>query len=79
MMVVALLMLIPCDRAKDAIDTHGMGLASVRFICGTQDLHKNVCRRIVFDWLLVGGYNMRPIDIGVDDSYAVIGDRYQSA
>ena len=26
--------------AKDALDTHGFGLASVRFICGTQDLHK---------------------------------------
>ena len=26
--------------AKAAIDSHGLGLASVRFICGTQDLHK---------------------------------------
>ncbi len=26
--------------AKDALDTHGFGMASVRFICGTQDLHK---------------------------------------
>jgi glycine C-acetyltransferase len=26
--------------AKEALDTHGFGLASVRFICGTQDLHK---------------------------------------
>ncbi len=26
--------------AKAAIDSHGMGLASVRFICGTQDIHK---------------------------------------
>eukprot|EP00494_Astrolonche_serrata_P006604 UN06628 len=26
--------------AKDAIDSHGFGLASVRFICGTQDNHK---------------------------------------
>ena len=30
------------QRAKEAIDTHGMGLSSVRFICGTQDLHKSV-------------------------------------
>ena len=31
--------------AKAAIDTHGLGLASVRFICGTQDLHKELeCR-----------------------------------
>ena len=28
--------------AKDALDTHGFGLASVRFICGTQDLHKTL-------------------------------------
>ncbi|MGA9341531.1 MAG: glycine C-acetyltransferase [Rhodanobacteraceae bacterium] len=28
--------------AKKALDTHGFGLASVRFICGTQDLHKQL-------------------------------------
>ncbi|HVV96916.1 MAG TPA: glycine C-acetyltransferase [Rhodanobacteraceae bacterium] len=28
--------------AKHALDTHGFGLASVRFICGTQDLHKTL-------------------------------------
>ncbi|KAB2900905.1 MAG: glycine C-acetyltransferase [Dokdonella sp.] len=28
--------------AKAALDTHGFGLASVRFICGTQDLHKQL-------------------------------------
>jgi glycine C-acetyltransferase len=28
--------------AKDALDSHGFGLASVRFICGTQDLHKQL-------------------------------------
>ncbi|HZP67153.1 MAG TPA: glycine C-acetyltransferase [Rudaea sp.] len=28
--------------AKKALDTHGFGLASVRFICGTQDLHKEL-------------------------------------
>ncbi len=32
--------------AKEAIDTHGFGLSSVRFICGTQDLHKNLENRI---------------------------------
>ena len=30
------------QAAKDALDTHGFGLASVRFICGTQDLHKQL-------------------------------------
>lgn len=28
--------------AKDALDTHGYGMSSVRFICGTQDLHKQL-------------------------------------
>lgn len=28
--------------ARDALDTHGYGLASVRFICGTQDIHKQL-------------------------------------
>src|SRR5437763_1640365 len=28
--------------AKEALDTHGLGMASVRFICGTQDLHKHL-------------------------------------
>ena len=28
--------------AKEALDTHGLGMASVRFICGTQDLHKEL-------------------------------------
>ncbi|WP_415000532.1 glycine C-acetyltransferase [Arenimonas sp.] len=32
--------------AKDALDTHGFGMASVRFICGTQDLHKELEAKI---------------------------------
>jgi len=28
------------EAAHKAIDTHGYGMSSVRFICGTQDLHK---------------------------------------
>jgi glycine C-acetyltransferase len=32
--------------ARDALDTHGFGMASVRFICGTQDLHKELERTI---------------------------------
>jgi glycine C-acetyltransferase len=32
--------------AKDALDTHGYGLSSVRFICGTQDLHKTLEAKI---------------------------------
>jgi glycine C-acetyltransferase len=30
------------QAAKQALDTHGFGLSSVRFICGTQDLHKRL-------------------------------------
>ncbi len=32
--------------AKHALDTHGFGMASVRFICGTQDLHKQLEAKI---------------------------------
>ncbi|HEV2539257.1 MAG TPA: glycine C-acetyltransferase [Frateuria sp.] len=32
--------------AKEALDTHGFGMASVRFICGTQDLHKQLEAKI---------------------------------
>lgn len=34
------------EAAKDALDTHGFGLSSVRFICGTQDIHKQLERKI---------------------------------
>ena len=34
------------QAAKDAIDTHGFGLSSVRFICGTQDIHKTLEAKI---------------------------------
>ena len=30
------------NAAKEAMDTHGFGMSSVRFICGTQDLHKQL-------------------------------------
>jgi len=32
--------------AHKALDTHGLGMASVRFICGTQDLHKQLERKV---------------------------------
>ena len=34
------------EAAKKAIDTHGYGMSSVRFICGTQDIHKELERKI---------------------------------
>src|SRR3954470_20804509 len=30
------------EAAKEALDSHGFGMASVRFICGTQDIHKEL-------------------------------------
>ena len=34
------------EAAKRAIDSHGFGMSSVRFICGTQDIHKELEERI---------------------------------
>lgn len=34
------------DAAKRAIDSHGFGMSSVRFICGTQDIHKELEQKI---------------------------------
>jgi len=34
------------QAAKDTMDTHGFGVSSVRFICGTQDIHKKLESKI---------------------------------
>ena len=34
------------QAAKDTMDTHGFGMSSVRFICGTQDIHKTLEQKI---------------------------------
>ncbi len=34
------------QAAKDTMDSHGYGMSSVRFICGTQDIHKELERKI---------------------------------
>lgn len=34
------------QAAKDALDSHGFGMSSVRFICGTQDIHKQLEKEI---------------------------------
>ena len=34
------------QAAKDAMDTHGFGMSSVRFICGTQDIHRTLEQKI---------------------------------
>lgn len=34
------------NAAKEALDSHGFGMSSVRFICGTQDLHKTLEKKV---------------------------------
>ena len=34
------------EASKKALDTHGFGLSSVRFICGTQDIHKELEQKL---------------------------------
>jgi glycine C-acetyltransferase len=34
------------QAAKDTLDSHGFGMSSVRFICGTQDIHKTLEKRV---------------------------------
>ena len=34
------------EAAKKTLDTHGYGMSSVRFICGTQDIHKELEQKI---------------------------------
>ena len=34
------------QAAKDTMDLHGYGMSSVRFICGTQDIHKQLEKRV---------------------------------
>lgn len=34
------------QAAKDTLDTHGFGMSSVRFICGTQDIHKRLEEKV---------------------------------
>ena len=34
------------EGAKKALDSHGFGMSSVRFICGTQDIHKELEAKI---------------------------------
>src|SRR4030095_12584312 len=38
------------EAAMEAIRTHGFGMSSVRFICGTQDIHKELEKKIA-DWV----------------------------
>jgi glycine C-acetyltransferase len=40
------------DAAKKTLDTHGFGMSSVRFICGTQDIHKNL-EKVIADYYSV--------------------------
>ncbi len=35
------------QAAKDTLDSHGFGMSSVRFICGCQDIHKNLKQKLL--------------------------------
>jgi glycine C-acetyltransferase len=42
------------EAAKKALDSHGLGVASVRFICGTQDIHKTLeAKYVSAGWVVV--------------------------
>ena len=36
------------NASKAALDSHGAGLSSVRFICGTQDIHKDLEKKLAY-------------------------------
>ena len=40
------------EAAKKTLDTHGFGMSSVRFICGTQNIHKDL-EKIISDYYQV--------------------------
>ncbi len=73
--------------ASGALHTHGFGMASVRFICGTQDLHKELERRIAAflgtdDAILYGSCfdaNTGLFETLLDDQDAVISDALNHA
>jgi len=70
------------DAAMDGLRTHGYGLASVRFICGTQDLHKRLERAVsaflgTDDTILYGSCfdaNGGLFEVLLDERDAVISD-----
>ena len=75
------------EAAKSALDSHGFGMASVRFICGTQDIHKQLERAIsdffgTEDTILyaacfdANGGLFEPL---LDDSDAIISDALNHA
>lgn len=75
------------DAAKAALDSHGFGMASVRFICGTQDLHQQLEQKLsVFlgteDSLLFSSCfdaNAGIFEVLLDDKDAIISDALNHA
>ena len=75
------------STAKDALDSHGFGMASVRFICGTQDLHVQLEKRmsaflktedcIVFPSCFDANGGLFEVVLGAED--AVISDALNHA
>ena len=60
------------DAAKRAIDERGFGMSSVRFICGTQDIHKELERAIAdFHNAFLAEYaSVRPQQVNLDGKSA---------
>src|SRR5690606_520455 len=48
------------QSAKDAIDSHGYGMSSLRFICGTQDIHKELEQKSPIFWAWRTPFYMLP-------------------
>jgi len=75
------------QAAKTGLDTHGYGMASVRFICGTQDLHKQLEQAIsaflgTEDTILYSSCfdaNGGLFEVLVDERDAVISDAFNHA
>jgi len=73
--------------ARDGLDSHGFGMASVRFICGTQDIHKRLERRVadflrMDDAILFSSCfdaNGGIFEVLLDDNDAVISDSLNHA
>ncbi|GIS70554.1 MAG: hypothetical protein CM1200mP10_01310 [Candidatus Neomarinimicrobiota bacterium] len=47
--------------AQNALENHGFGMSSVRFICGTQDIHKELEQKISEFFELMTPYFIHPV------------------
>jgi glycine C-acetyltransferase len=66
------------QAAKDTMDTYGFGMASVRFICGTQDIHKKLEQKIA-DFYQTEDTNGGVFEPLLTDQDAIISDSLNHA